>query len=377
MLAANVFDKNAKPFTGYDAVIDEKDGIKVGIFGLSVRITEDLQTTTNLGGTKEEGGLHFTDVEDKARETILALKQQGAEVIIALTHQGIEDDKKLARAAEDLDLHLIVGGRTHINLLNGFQTFDTKIVMAGHRGEHLGKVVIRYDRNKKVVTSITPTVIPVTDSAPIDAKAEEIINEYSIELQALQARPVGRTDVFLEGSRNIVRKQETNLANFIADALREENRADMCLINAGLIRASIDPGDTGVISYGDIMNVLPYSNMGYVVRLKGKMLTRIFEKSAASDPEGEGRFLQVSGVSYKIRGRTLADLLHNGRPIDPERIYTVATTDFLAAGGDNYTEFLQNEGGRLGDGIADSIIKAIQRADMISPRVEGRIQRLE
>ena len=378
MLAANTFDRDAKPFTGYDCVVEEIDGVKVGIFGLSVRISEDLQTLKNLG----YGSLQFTDVEEAAKDTIQRLRQQGAEVIIALTHQGLEDDKTLARAVEDLDLHLIVGGRSHTNLPSGFQTFETKIVQAGFRGEHLGKVVIRYDRNKKEITSITPTLIPITDSSPIDEEVEAIVKTKDEEMQTMMAEILGSTDVLLEGSREVVRGKETNLANFIADAMRKESGADICLINAGLIRASInsDGHANYEITIKDVLNVLPYSNSLTVVSLPGRAIYRMLEKSAACNP-GEGRFLHVSGgLVYKIRGRVLADLRINGREIDFDRTYTVATTDFLAAGGDNYTEFSQNLGSRpLGTIISACVMDFLRaaRGSKVNPMLEGRIVRLE
>jgi 2',3'-cyclic-nucleotide 2'-phosphodiesterase (5'-nucleotidase family) len=369
MLAANTFDRDAKPFTGHDSVIHEIDGIKIGIFGISIPITANLQPAKNMGG------LIFTPVEEAARKSIQRLRQQGADVIIALTHQGLEEDKKLARAVDDLGLDLIVGGLSHTNLHRGFQTFETKIVQAGFRGEHLGKVVIRYDRKKRSVVSITPTVIPITASSPKDEEAQKLVDEYDRKMQDEIDIAIGSTDVFLEGKREVVRRTETNLANFIADALRRESGAEMSLINAGLIRASISPGD---ISISDILTVLPYSNSLTVVNLPGRVIYRILEKSAACNP-GEGRFLQVSsGVSYRIRGRALDELLFNGRELDPDRIYSVATTDFLANGGDNYPEFSHDPSPRFtGITISESVIAAIRSMGKINPRVEGRIVRLE
>jgi 5'-nucleotidase/UDP-sugar diphosphatase len=150
--------------------------------------------------------------------------------------------------------------------------------------------------------------------------------------------------------------------------------ADLCLINSGVVRASIEEGD---IRVADVINTLPYPNNVSVVKIPGRAIYRIIEKSAACNP-GEGRFLQVSrGRSYTIRGRVLAEFLVNGRPIDPNHVYTVATSDFLADGGDNYPEFKQDLNPKnTGVTMAECVIDMLQRVRNVSPRVEGRIVRL-
>jgi len=366
MLAANTFNKDAKPFTGYDCVIREVDGIKIGVFGLSVRITSLLQATKNLGD------LSFTPVEEAARNMVQTLRNQGADLVIALTHQGFEEDKKLARAVDGIDL--IVGGLSHTNLVKGFQTIETKIAQAGFRCQNLGKVVIRYDKAKKAVISIDPTVIPITASSPTDKEAEEEVEAAAEKMESELAVTIASTDEYLEGSREIVRGTETNLANLIADVMRQRSGAEMCLINAGLVRASIEPGD---IRLKDVFNVLPYLNTLAVVTLPGRTIQRLLEKSAACNP-GEGRFLQVSGeLNYKIKGRILADARFNGRELEPDRLYTVATSDFLANGGDNYPEFTQDSSPRqVGITIADCFQEALRALGKVNPKVEGRIIRL-
>ena len=367
VLSANIFNKDAKPFTGVDYVIKDIDGIKVGIFGLTMRITEILQSARNIEG------LNFGPVEDAARAAVMAMRGQGVDFVIALTHQGIEEDKKLARAVDGINL--IVGGLSHTVLTNGFLVFDTWIAQAGYRGEHFGKITVRYDKEKKRIISISPEIVNVTAEMPADAEVAKVVDKYSKELKSKLDVVVSKSDVLLEGSRNKVRGNETNLGNLLADILKRETGADMCIINSGVIRASINPGPVRV---ADVLNVLPYPNNVSTVRLTGKAIYRIIEKSAATNP-GEGRFLQVSGgLQYKIKGRTLAELKFNGRDLDENRVYTVATSDFLADGGDNYPEFKQDRDPKnTGITMAEFMIEALKRMPTIAAGVEGRIVRLE
>ncbi|MDR2735114.1 MAG: bifunctional metallophosphatase/5'-nucleotidase [Spirochaetota bacterium] len=366
-LAANVLDKEAKPFSGRDYAIREVNGVKIGFFGLTKLITAILQSEKNIGY------LNFAPVEDVAKTMVQTLRSQGADIIIALTHQGFEEDKKLARTVEGIDL--IVGGLSHTNLIKGFQTFDTIIVQAGFRGENVGKVVIRYDKKKKTVISITPTIIPVIGSSPADAESARVVEEYAEDMATKMGVVIAKTDVHLEGTREVVRRTETNLANMITDFMCLSSGAELCLINSGVIRASISEGD---IRVADVINTLPYPNSVSVVRIPGRAIYRILEKSAACLP-GEGRFLQVSkGVSYKIRGRVLEEFLFNGREIDFNRYYAVATSDFLADGGDNYPEFKQDLNPKnTGQTMAECIIAVLRQVGSVSPKIEGRIVRLE
>jgi len=367
ILAANVFNKYGKPFSDHDAAIREVDGVKVGFFGLTKLITEILQAAKNMGD------LNFAPVEETARSMVQSLRAQGADIVIALTHQGLEEDKKLARAVEGIDL--IVGGLSHTNLIKGFQTFDTIIVQAGYRGENIGKVTIRYDKKKKAVISITPTIIPVIASSPVDTETARIVGEYAKNMADQMGVIIAKTDVYLEGTREVVRRTETNLANLIADFMSLSSGAELCLVNSGVIRASINEGD---IRVADVINALPYPNNVSVVRIPGRAIYRILEKSAACLP-GEGRFLQVSkGVSYKIRGRVLEEFRFNGREIEPDRYYTVATSDFLADGGDNYPEFKQDLNPKnTGQTMAECVMAMLRRVGTVSPQIEGRIVRME
>lgn len=369
VLSANIFNKDAKPFTGMDYVIKEIDGLKVGIFGLTLRISEIQQPSRNIEG------LHFGLLEDAARAAVTTLRGQGVDLVIALTHQGVEEDKKLARAVDGINL--IVGALSHTVLTNGFLVFDTWIAQAGARGEHFGEITIKYDKSKKRILSILPKVTRVTAEMPADAEITKTVAKYSQELKSKLDVVVNKSEVLLEGSRNKVRGNETNLGNLLSDIFMHETGADLCIINAGVIRASINPGP---IRVADVLNVLPYPNNVATVRLSGKAIYRILEKSAAANP-GEGRFLQVSsGLQYKIKGRTLAELTLKGRELDENRIYTVATSDFLADGGDNYSEFKQDKNPKnIGITMAECVIEALKRMPTItaSEKGEGRIIRLE
>ena len=96
----------------------------------------------------------------------------------------------------------------------------------------------------------------------------------------------------------VIRGRETNLGDFVADAVRIRTKTDICLFNAGGIRDSLK---AGTITYGDLIAVMPFSSQVCVSKLSGQQIIDALEWGAARLPGGEpGAFLQVSGLSYEI-----------------------------------------------------------------------------
>ena len=153
---------------------------------------------------------------------------------------------------------------------------------------------------------------------------------------------MGRSDVAWNGEREFVRTSETNLGNLVADVIREAVGSDIAVTNGGGIRASINPGD---ITVADIYNVLPFDNSLVVVEMLGMDIIEALEHSVRLVPEQNGGFLQVSGLTFEVDPRAqpggrVINVRVNGERISPSKTYTVATNDFLAAGGDGYETFM-------------------------------------
>lgn len=124
--------------------------------------------------------------------------------------------------------------------------------------------------------------------------------------------------------------------------IREAVGSDIAVTNGGGIRASINPGD---ITVADIYNVLPFDNSLVVVEMLGMDIIEALEHSVRLVPEQNGGFLQVSGLTFEVDpkaqpGGRVINVRVNGERISPSKTYTVATNDFLAAGGDGYETFM-------------------------------------
>jgi len=155
----------------------------------------------------------------------------------------------------------------------------------------------------------------------------------------------------------MVRRAETNLGDLCADAILTASGADVALVNGGGIRADIGKGD---VTYGDIITVFPFGNELCVVEATGQQILDALEWSANAVPGEFGGFLQVAGMSYEIDvsipsgcvvdsenmlvgiegERRVKNVMIGGEPLDPEKTYTVASTDYvLLSSGDGHTAF--------------------------------------
>ncbi|MBI5583313.1 MAG: 5'-nucleotidase C-terminal domain-containing protein, partial [Deltaproteobacteria bacterium] len=177
---------------------------------------------------------------------------------------------------------------------------------------------------------------PQKGSAP---EVATLVETYSSRVQAALDEVIGEALTDLEGRG--ARGKETTLGDLLTDILRRETGAEVAVLNGGGIRADILRGP---IRVRHIMDVLPFNNFPVVLRLTGKEIKEILEHGVSEAGGHGGKFPQVSGLRFvyqpsappfqRVRGVWIGS-----RPLDPEKDYTVATNDFLAAGGDGYAVF--------------------------------------
>jgi 5'-nucleotidase len=385
---ANVFDKKTgKPFGGASRyIIRELGGARVAIFGLL------LTETASMSAPGPD--VRFEDPLAVARQLSLKLRQEGADIIIALTHLPMRDDKRIAAEA---DVDLIIGGHEH-ELLESLAG-RTLITKMGSDARNLGRIdlnlthsrsagnlragahrgrVLRLPRYK--LESLDIQAIPVTDAIADDPDVAAVVGEYEKQLNASLGEVIGKTSVALDARASVIRRGESNLGNFLADVYKRALGADSALVNSGGIRsdATYGPGD---LTKKDILSILPFENTLVKVRLSGAHLKRVLENGVSVAGEEDGRFPQVSGISFTYDGRLpvgsrVTGIEVAGRPMELERSYTIAVNAYILGGGDGY-DF---KGGEVlitpenGPVEPDVVMEAIKNLGTIAPQVEGRIK---
>jgi 2',3'-cyclic-nucleotide 2'-phosphodiesterase (5'-nucleotidase family) len=364
-LAANVRGADwLKP-----SVVVTAGPLRVGLFGL---VTPSTPVETH---PRNVVGLEFADPVAAAREMVAHLEGR-AELVVCLSHLGYDEDRKLAAAVPGIDV--IVGGHSHARLEQPVTVGGTLIVQAFERGALLGRLDLEIDRGAAAATGYR--LIPVDASAPADARVAALVEGYRLRLDARMSERVATADMPLEGAAADVRSRETNLGNLVADAMREAAGADAALTNAGGIRASIPAGE---VTVGQVYAVLPFDNWTVSFRIPGRDLRAALETCLAKAGQGDGGFPQVSGmtVAYDASAPPQArvrEVTVGGAPLDDERLYLVATNDFLAAGGNGLTAFagrepILNDTGRL---LRDLFVDYLRRKGSVGGAAEGRIRRL-
>jgi 2',3'-cyclic-nucleotide 2'-phosphodiesterase (5'-nucleotidase family) len=181
------------------------------------------------------------------------------------------------------------------------------------------------------------------ESADIEGEATvaALIEEIDAANAIIENEVVATTTEVLDGERGQVRTGETNLGNLIAEALKDVAGSDVALTNGGGIRTSIDVGD---ITKGEVLTVLPFGNTVRVIELTGADLIAAIENGLMEAPEANGAFPHIAGMtveydSTKAAGSRVVSLMVAGVAVDEAATYTLATNDFLVAGGDDYEMF--------------------------------------
>lgn len=335
MIAANVKNADGTDFmTPY--IIVEMDGFDVGIFGLATPETVYKSHPDNTVG------LTFEDPNVVAVEMVDELQSQ-VDVIIALVHLGVEGDYTSIRLAQEVEgIDLIIDGHSHTDMDYGTEVNGTLIVQAGEKSNNLGVVKLDIE-NKDVVDVVAYQYDKVeSETGPEDQAILDLVTELKNLNAVIENEVVAVAPFELNGVRDFVRTGETNLGNMITEALLDISGADVALTNGGGIRASIDVGE---VTKGEVLTVLPYGNTVRVIELTGADILAAIENGITDYPAAKGAFPHIAGMTVKFdsskeAGSRVVELLIGGLAVDPAATYTMATNDFLVAGGDGYTMFI-------------------------------------
>lgn len=372
VIDANVINKETgKSYFDANAVF-EFDGIKVGVFGLD---TSETLTKASPSNVKAVNFLDKEEMFKEAQAQVDELKSAGCDYIIALTHLGV-DEESVGRRSTDLaaavkGIDLIVDGHSHTVIDGGEKVGDTVIVSTGSYLANVGTVVIDKEAKTEEAKLISAADY-AAGTAQYDETVKALVAEDVAEVAEAYSKVFAKTEVHLEGTKQIVRSQETNLGDFTADAYlytaqkySDEHElgvnVDCAISNGGGIRVSVEPGD---ISMDTLVTIFPFGNNVCLVTITGEQLLEVLEASTFCTPETIGGFPQVAGIEYKLdvsvpyeNGEQYPDSTYyapakpgsrvtiksvNGKAFDPKAEYTVAVNNFQAEGGDTYYQLTKN-----------------------------------
>lgn len=360
-LSAN-YDFSGTPLKGMfePYVIKKVGGKKIGFMGLNID-PESLISKENYEGMK------YKDVISAANETAAYLKNvKKCDLVVAVTHIGVKKvnekptDYDLARASRDIDI--IIGSHSHTviqpnnanpaipSIVENAVGCPVLVTQTGKSGKKIGYIKIDLD----ALSKLTPDkydykLIDVTDRFPdsvLDKKMKAFIALYKAKVDSVNNHVIGQS---LYDLRNDDRNG--GYANWTADFARWFGQLvldsidgaggmprylDMAVMNVGGIRRSMRKGD---ITEGQMLSTFPFSNHMVIIRVKGKDIIDALKTAAAKGGEAISENVRVvTDGAGKLR-RVVID----GKEMDPDKEYTVATIDYVAAGNDDLEGFSRGE----------------------------------
>lgn len=383
------------PFT-----IIERGGVKIGVIG----ITNPEAPTLVFPGSF--GTIVPTDPIPAANKAKAAAKRAGAQVLVAITHLGLSGFVDGQPVGPLIDFANNVGGfdvilGDHTDIQYAGVHNSALVVENKSKGLTYARTTLTVDaRNGHVLDEGVQFVTPTASAVTPDPAIVAMLAPYRVALAAQFDGVIGvATAVFPRGS-NIERLREVAIGNLITDAMRLRYGTQVALTNGGGIRAPLPssylPVDTTLrrtspgyaagppydLVIGDAFSVLPFGNAALTRTVSGAQLLAALEHSVAFIPLANGRFLQISGFDLvydsrnAVGARVVSATLDGGTAILPGGMYTVAMPDFMNAGGDGYTMFVDGQSAATRDLLADVLIERIAATTPVTPVVEGRITNL-
>lgn len=311
--------------------IEEYGDKKVGIIGLNL----------NPKGMISEGnydGVKYLDAIKAANATAWHLKHnEKVDLVVALTHLGYDEvppsDRQVAAASEDIDI--ILGGHSHTMIIPGsgmewVENIDGDSVLVTQNGKS-GLVMTEVEIDLDSIGLKLPVYRQIAVDSRLDSRIDHsldsILAPYRAGVEEMMSRKIGKTAFELSN-------EEAPLLNFLSDFILKRGSqmikggVDLALTNKGSLRRGLPKGN---ITQGQVINMQPFSNRIVVMEIKGSDLAEAFDVMARRNGDGVSEGVDV--LFDPSMGKCISIRI-NGHPLDKDKIYRVATIDYLANGGD-------------------------------------------
>ena len=406
-LLANIDYRGQRGFPGTRATaLIEKDGYKLGFLGL---LTPDTAEISAAGDS-----VAFLPQAEIAAALAAELRSAGADLVIALTHNRTSEDTDLLRRVRDIDI--VLGGHDHE--LTAWYDGRQAILKSRSQGRYVGVLNVVLDRvggesgadasvggasggdssgayaaggrslgegptAESRITWAPNYDLRSTAGVEPDTEVAAMVAGYEAQLDRELGQVIGRTETQLDTRGPVVRSGEAAFGNLVTDALLAATGAEVAITNGGGIRGGrVYPPGTE-LTPRMLLSELPFGKATVVLGLTGAQLTEALENGVSRAEENDGRFPQVAGLSFAFdvrrpSGSRITRVEVGGAPLEPGRVYRVATNDFMYTGGDGYTAFESAEiliDATSGDTMANHVIDYVRTAGSVAPVIEGRIIR--
>lgn len=358
IVSANLFDSTRNALLVDPFILIEENNLQVAVIGL---IMADLKSTVlpqNISGISVLDPL-------KATKIILDRVKDRADLIVLLTHQGFREDSLLALQLQAVDV--IVGGHSHTTLRKPVMVNHILICQAGSRGRYLGQLNARVDLAKNSIAAYDYQLIEtVVEQIRENEKVKTVVDSLESTIESEMNRQIG----VLENDWIRSGRHESNIGNWITDALREKFGTDIALHNSGGIRKNLGAGP---ITVRDVWEISPFDNTIEIISLSGSQLLQAL-KWRVENPRD---LLQASGIrrTCNYATRQLIKASVHDQAIDPNRRYSIATNNYVVGHLQRFLGLSPEEVEIKQTGIIgrDVLIEAIEKQKTIRSDIENRL----
>jgi 2',3'-cyclic-nucleotide 2'-phosphodiesterase (5'-nucleotidase family) len=362
VVCANLIDKEKKEPLVRPYLILNSGKLKIAFIGL---ITEGLEKML-----KESGRLQVVDAESTLTYYMNELNDK-TDIQILVSHMGVQKDKSIAKKVKGQEL--IIGGHSHTTIFKPIRVDKTLICQAGSNGKYIGKLDLFLDSKGKVLSYHNNLVETFVDKVRPDTLVKNKIDEMERNLNINLDQKIGELET--PWIRND--EGESNIGDFLADAMRSYAKADAAFTNSGGIRKNLKAGP---ITVRNIWEIAPFSDRLVLIELTGEELLNVLEKNCRKDID----LLQVSGVKYTFAperpyGERVINVRVNNEKIMPYKKYKAVINDYILAQSKDFLGIpKQNIKYKLlPDLDREVFIKEVRKKGVIDSRVEGRITELK
>lgn len=319
LLAINGYHKETGTRAFQPSMVLERGGVRVGIIGIAAYIIDKTFPECF------SGDLRFTLGREELPAEIKRLREEeGAELIIVLTHLGFPQDCKLASETDGIDI--LLSGHTHNRTFEPTVINGATIIQSGCHASFIGRLDVEMENGK--VSSVSHEFVVLDDSVEADAEMQKMVDEIYQPHREMLSEKVGETATDLNRYTTL----ESTMDNLLLDAIAESAETEIAFSNGWRYGAPIPKGE---ITVNNLWNIIPTNPPVSTVEMTGaelwKMMEENFERTFSRDPYKQmgGYVKRCRGVNIYVKienreGERIQEFFAEGARLEKDKTYTVA-----------------------------------------------------
>ena len=372
--AINITNVDGSAIEGLGGVmVKDVAGVKIALIPVAQDTSPEVSST---------GDLKFLPTVDTGVAAAEKAREDGADLVVGVVQTNIDNDRKMIGSGA---FDVILSGDDHS--YGTFYDGITAYVETSIDGRFIAPLDLTVeigadDEGKRTIDWSPMFRFIDTASVTPDPETQALVDAFEAKLDAELNVEIGVTEVAMDSRRNIIRGEESAMGNLISDAIRAATGADIAITNGGGIRADRTYDAGTKLTRRDILTELPFGNTTVVTELPGSQILAALENGFSQVEKGAGRFPHLSGMTVVYdptapAGSRVTEVMVAGAALDIDKVYKLATNNFILDGGDGYTSL---GGGKVivdagnGNLMANDVMDYVASTGKVTVGIEGRIK---